>query len=175
MTKAVPQEHKHSSTTKENRKSCLNSRSGPSRILETERTEMFLFRFSCTPSGRPEKWYLRTARLGTTGRDGRGKLMPNWSTVAKMPLCKVKAQLLKRWNRVTRSRVLRGGQRTLEGFVVRRAKVVSANDDGAAEADTSTAARADARQQVHSREQTMITAFAHTRVATAASSDRGHC
>ena len=64
--------------------------------------------------GEPKRW------LGTMGLDGRGKLMPSWSTVAKMPLYEVQAQL-KRWNRVTRSRVLRGGQRALEGFVVRRA------------------------------------------------------
>ena len=51
---------------------------------------------------------------------------------------------------------------------MRRARMVSENDDEAAEADTSTAARADVTQQVHLREQTMITAFAHARVETAA-------
>ena len=46
-----------------------------------------------------EDWGETKRRLGTMGRDGRGKLMPSWSAVAKMPLCKVRAQL-KRWNRV---------------------------------------------------------------------------
>ena len=71
-----------------------------------------------------EEWGETKRRLGTMGRDGRGKLMPRWSTVVEMPLCKVKAQL-KWWSRVARSRVLRGGQRTLEGFVVRRAASAS--------------------------------------------------
>jgi hypothetical protein len=46
--------------------------------------------------------------------------------------------------------------------------VVSENDDEVAEVDTRTAARAGMTQQVQSGEQTKITAFAHTREETAA-------
>ena len=42
------------------------------------------------------------------------------------------------------------------------------HDDEAAAVDPRTAARADMTQKVHSRERTKITAFAHTRMVTAA-------
>ena len=82
-------------------------------------------------------------------------------------LYKVKAQLIQ-WSRVARSRILRGGQRTLEEFVMRRASVVSEYDDGAVAADSCTVARADMTLKLHSREQAKMTVFSHARVATEA-------
>ena len=89
-----------------------------------------------------DEWGENKRRLGTMGRDGRGQLMPSWSTVAKLPLYKVKAQL-KRCSRVARSRVLRGGQRTLDGFVVRRARTASALADLAGGDEAAPAAKRD--------------------------------
>ena len=57
---------------------------------------------------------------------------------------------------------------------MRRARVARAHDDEAAALDPSTAARADMTQAVHSREQTKITAFAHTH-AYGDGSTHGYC
>ena len=70
-------------------------------------------------------------RLGAIGRDRKGKLMPSWESVRRLPLHRIRHQLA-RWTRVSLHTVLRGGQRTLNGFVTRArdaTKRPPANDD----------------------------------------------
>ena len=74
------------------------------------------------------EWGETKRRLGPTGRNAKRKLMPGWATVAKLPLNKLKRQLAG-WKRVRLETVLRGGQRTIDGFVVKRARTTSARDD----------------------------------------------
>ena len=62
------------------------------------------------------EWGETKRRLGPTGRNAKRKLMPGWATVAKLPLYKLK-RLLAGWKRVRTAVVLRGGQRTIGGFV----------------------------------------------------------
>ena len=76
------------------------------------------------------EWGETKRRLGTTGRNGKKQLMPVWSTVSTQPLYKIK-RLLSGWNRVANATVLRGGQRTLRGFVTVRAKGSSNTRDSA--------------------------------------------
>ena len=74
------------------------------------------------------EWSETKRRLGPTSRNSKRKLMPGWAIVAKLPLYKLK-QLLAGWKRVCSTVVLRGGQRTIDGFVTRRARTVSDRDD----------------------------------------------
>ena len=69
-------------------------------------------------------------RLGAIGRDGKGKLMPSWESVRRLPLHRIRHQLA-RWTRVSLHTVLRGGQRTLNGYVTRARDATKrpANDD----------------------------------------------
>ena len=72
-------------------------------------------------------------RLGAIGRDRKGKLMPSWESMRRLPLHRIRHQLA-RWTRVSLHAVIRGGQRTLNGYVTRHrgaAKRVTNDDDGA--------------------------------------------
>ena len=71
--------------------------------------------------------------LGQTGRNAKWKLMPGWAIVAKLPLCKLK-RLLAGWKRVRTAVVLRGGQRTIDGFVTKHARSASGRG-GSADGD----------------------------------------
>ena len=74
------------------------------------------------------EWSETKRRLGPTGRNSNRGLMPGWAIVAKLPLYKLK-RLLAGWKRVRSTVVLRGGQRTICGFVTRRARTASVRDD----------------------------------------------
>ena len=65
-----------------------------------------------------EEWMKHKRRLGAIGRDRKGKLMPSWESVRSLPLHRIRQQLA-RWARVALHTVLRGGQRTLSGYVER--------------------------------------------------------
>ena len=54
--------------------------------------------------------------------------MPEWAIVAKLLLYKLK-RLLAGWKRVRSTVALRGGQRAIGGFVIRRARTASDRDD----------------------------------------------
>ena len=79
------------------------------------------------------EWGETKRRLGPTGRNAKRKLMPGWATVAKLPLYKLK-RLLAGWKRVRTAVVLRGGQRTIDGFVTKHARSASGRD-GSADGD----------------------------------------
>ena len=65
-----------------------------------------------------EEWMKQKRRLGAIGRDKKGKLMPQWESVKRLPLHRIRHQLT-RWTRVSFRTVLRGGQQTLNGYVTR--------------------------------------------------------
>ena len=81
-----------------------------------------------------EAWMKQKRRLGLIGRDKKGKLMPQWESVKRFPLHRIRHQLA-RWTRVSFRTVLRGGQQTLNGHVTRARGVakrpVHDDDDGA--------------------------------------------
>ena len=77
-----------------------------------------------------EEWMKQKRRLGAIGRDRKGKLMPSWESMRRLPLHRIRHQLA-RWTRVSLHTVIRGGQRTLNGYVTRHRGVTkrAANDD----------------------------------------------
>ena len=81
-----------------------------------------------------EEWMKQKRRLGAIGRDRKGKLMPSWESMRRLPLHRIRHQLA-RWTRVSLHTVIRGGQRTLNGYVTRHrgtAKRAANDDDGGA-------------------------------------------
>ena len=78
-------------------------------------------------------------RLGAIGRDRKGKLMPSWESMRRLPLHRIRHQLA-RWTRVSLHTVIRGGQRTLNGYVTRHRgatkRAANDDDDGAVPAIT---------------------------------------
>ena len=78
-------------------------------------------------------------RLGAIGRDRKGKLMPSWESMRRLPLHRIRHQL-SRWTRVSLHTVIRGGQRTLNGYVTRHRgtakRAANDDDDGAVSAST---------------------------------------
>jgi len=93
-----------------------------------------------------EEWMKHKRRLGAIGRDRKGKLMPSWESVRRLPLHRIRYQLA-RWTRVSLSTVIRGGQRALNGDVTRARdatkRPMNDDDDGSAAA-TSKQRREDA-------------------------------
>ena len=81
-----------------------------------------------------EEWVKHKRRLGSIGRDRKGKLMPSWESVRRLPLYRVRQQLA-RWTLVSFSSVLRGGQRTFNSYVTRARdatkRPADGDDDGA--------------------------------------------
>ena len=77
-----------------------------------------------------EEWLKHKRRLGAIGRDSKGKLMPNLESLRRLPLHRIRHQLA-RWTHVSLHTVLRGGQRTLNGYVTRARDATKrpANDD----------------------------------------------
>ena len=70
------------------------------------------------------EWGETKRRLEPTGRNAKRKLVPGWATVAELPRCKLK-RLLVGWKRFRAAVVLRGDQRTIDGFVTKHAQSTS--------------------------------------------------
>ena len=47
-----------------------------------------------------EEWMKQKRRLGAIGRDRKGKLMPSWESMRRLPLHRIRHQLA-RWTRVS--------------------------------------------------------------------------
>ena len=110
-------------------------------------------------------------RLGAIGRDCKGKLMPNWESVRRLPLHRIRHQL-RRWTRVSLRTVLRGGQRTLNGYVTRArdaTKRPANDDDDGSVAATSKQRREDAPPERPQRQPTLHGALKRAAAAATAS------
>ena len=110
-------------------------------------------------------------RLGAIGRGRKGKLMPSWESVRRLPLHRIRYQLA-RWTRVSLSTVIRGGQRTLNGYVTRARdatkRPMNDDDDGSAAA-TSKQRREDAPPVRPQRQPTLHGALKRAAAAATAS------
>ena len=86
-----------------------------------------------------EDWMKQKRRLGAIGRERKGKLMPSWESVRRLPLHRIRHQLA-RWTRVSLRTVIRGGQRTLNGYVIRARgatkRPANGDDDGSVAANS---------------------------------------
>ena len=117
-----------------------------------------------------EEWMKQKRRLGAIGRDKKGKLMPQWESVKRLPLHRIRHQLT-RWTRVSFRTVLRGGQQTLNGYVTRARDVAKRpvhDDDDGAVAETHKQRRANPPEQPQ-RQPTLQDALKRAAAATASS------
>ena len=118
-----------------------------------------------------EEWMKQKRRLGAIGRDRKGKLMPSWESVRRLPLHRIRHQLA-RWTRVSLHTVIRGGQRTLNGYVTRARdatkRPVNDDDDGSVAA-TSKQRREDAPPERPQRQPTLHGALKRAAAAATAS------
>ena len=110
-------------------------------------------------------------RLGAIGRDRKGKLMSSWESVRRLPLHRIRYQLARR-TRVSLSTVIRGGQRTFNGYVTRARdatkRPMNDDDDGSAAA-TSKQRREDAPPVRPQRQPTLHGALKRAAAAATAS------